>query len=163
MKKMLNKKEIFIATIVVILIILIYIIYFVVNNKEARNGYNSPDDIITAPKKYDVNEYYSLSISNEQMASIYLNDFLFIARTNPDEAYLLLDEEYRNKKFGDVNNFILYVNNNYLKNISVNEYAFNFNKYYIYDDFGNTFVFVIKSVMEYKVYLDENTVEITNY
>lgn len=115
-------------------------------------------------KDYNVNEYISTYISDEDMAKIYLNDYVHNMYYDLNYSYNLLDEEYRNKRFGSLENYRNYV-------ISLNYRTYNVEKYYkkevdgyiifgIYDQNGNFFAFKTKGVMQYSVFLDEDTVEI---
>ena len=98
------------------------------------------------------------------MARIYLNDYVHTLFTDTEFAYNLLDEEYKNKKFGSYESFQNYVN-------SLPESGYNLLKYYkkdkkgytifgVYDKNDNLFIFKTKGVMQYSVYLDDYTVEI---
>lgn len=115
-------------------------------------------------KDYDVNEYIATYVSDEDMAKIYLNDYIHNMYYDIEKTYNSLDEEYRNKKFGSLDNYKNYVN-------SLNYPTYTLDKYYkkeansyiifgVYDTNGNFFAFKTKGVMQYKVYLDEDTVEI---
>lgn len=115
-------------------------------------------------KDYDVNEYIPTYVSDEDMAKIYLNDYIYKMYSNQEEAYNLLDEEYRNKKFGNLENYTNYV-------YSLQYSSYTLSKYYkqekngyiifgVYDTNNNLFIFKTKGVLQYKVYLDDYTVEI---
>ena len=115
------------------------------------------------PKKYEVNEYTNISISDDDMARIYLQDYLSKVGTDISGSYYLLDEEYRNTKFGNVNNYINYLNGLQFYN-TVDSYYKKKSKGYViygvYDMNGNQFIFKTNGVMQYSVYLDSDTVEI---
>lgn len=115
-------------------------------------------------KHYDVNEYISTYVTDEDMARIYLNDFIHIMYSNVEVSYNLLDKEYRDAKFGNIDNYKNYVDN-------LNYSTYNMTSYYkkdadgyiifgVYDQNGNFFAFKTSGVMQYSVYLDEDTVEI---
>ena len=115
-------------------------------------------------KNYEVNEYIPTYVSDEDMAKIYLNDYIYKMYSNQEEAYNLLDEEYRNKKFGSLENYTNYV-------YSLQYSSYTLSKYYkqekdgyiifgVYDTNNNLFIFKTKGVLQYKVYLDNYTVEI---
>jgi len=50
-------------------------------------------------------------ISDEEMAEKYFNSYIHNARYYPDEAYNTLDEDYRNAKFGNAENYKVYLAN----------------------------------------------------
>ena len=115
-------------------------------------------------KNYEVNEYIATYVTDEDMARRYLNDYVHNMYFNIEYAYSLLDEEYRNKKFGSLDNYRNYI-------YSLNYSTYQMEKYYktskngyiifgVYDKNGNLFIFKTKGVMQYTVYLDEDTVEI---
>lgn len=115
-------------------------------------------------KNYEVNEYIPTYVSDEDMAEIYLNDYIYNMHSNIEKAYTLLNEEYKNKRFGSFSNYISYVN-------SLNYSSYKLKSYYkksadgyiifgVYDINGNFYAFKTKGVMQYSVYLDDYTVEI---
>lgn len=115
-------------------------------------------------KNYEVNEYIATYVSDEDMAKIYLNDYIHNMYYDVETAYNLLDKEYKNKKFGSLDSYKMYVN-------SLNFTTYNLVRYYktsddgyltfgVYDNNGNFFAFKTNGVMQYKVYLDDYTVEI---
>jgi len=121
------------------------------------------EDYVMSPKTYNVNDYSLVNITDEQMANIYLTDFKYYLATNIDYAYSLLNEEYRNIKFGSIDNFRNYVYNISFVNMFVKRYSIENGKneiYTAYTNDDNMYIFKIKSVMEYEVYLDDYTVEI---
>ena len=126
------------------------------NNNEAEYG--------EYLKNYEVNEYIPTYVSDEDMAKIYLNDYTKMMYFNTEEAYELLDVEYKNKRFSTYNEF-----KNYIYSLPYTTY--NVTKYYkkmkngylyfgIYDNNGNIFIFKTKGVMQYSVLLDDYTIEI---
>ena len=159
MEKIKNKK--LLILVVIILVIFLIGLFVIRRNNITRNeGLNGNYDIIY--KKYGVNEYSVVSISDEQLANIYLNNFRYYLFYETDYAYDLLDEEYRNTRFGSVDRFKEYVNGLNYNDISVKEYSISDGKNFIEIHTKNNeiYVFRINSVLDYKVYLDNYTVEI---
>ena len=157
MKNNKETKNIIIFVIVLFVFSIAYILLDKIFNKEE-------DEYGQFLKNYQVNEYIPTYVSEEDMAKIYLNDYIFKMFSNPEEAYKLLDEEYREKKFGSYDNFKKHI-------YSLNYSSFNMDRYFIktkrsyniygvYDTNDNLFIFKTKGVMQYKVYLDDYTVEI---
>lgn len=151
-----------IKTIIIIAIILFILsgLYLVLNNYFNSNKQQYGEFL----KNYEVNEYIPVYITDEDMARIYLNDYIYIMHSDIERAYELLNNEYKEKKFGTFENYKLYVS-------TLNYETYNLNRYYIYDDDGykifgayddnnNLFIFKTKGVMQYTVYLDDYTVEI---
>ena len=114
------------------------------------------------PKTYDVNEYNLVNIYDRQLAAIYLNDYRNYLKNNIDQAYELLNEEYRSKKFNNIEEFKTYINTININNMSVEKYNISDDKKIIdvYISDNDRFIFKIKNILEYEVYLDDTTVEI---
>ncbi|MDY5996878.1 MAG: hypothetical protein SPJ07_06010 [Bacilli bacterium] len=114
------------------------------------------------PKTYDVNEYNLVNINDRQLAAIYLNDYRNYLKNNIDQAYELLNEEYRSKKFNNIEEFKTYINTININNMSVEKYNISDDKKIIdvYISNNDRFIFKIKNILEYEVYLDDTTVEI---
>lgn len=127
-------------------------------------SYLKEEEYIMIPKTYGVNEYSLMNITDEQMAKIYLNDYIRNMYFDTEYAYTLLDEEYRNKRFGDINSYINYVDALDASTYVVKKYNVDnqgkYKLFRIYDQMDNLYIFKIEGVMEYKVYLDDSTVEI---
>lgn len=145
--------------IIFVSILIIFTVGYIVIDKLTET-----EEEIIYLKDYDVNEYIPTYISDEDMAKIYLNDYIYKMYSNPEEGYNLLDEEYRNKKFGSLENYTNYV-------YSLQYSSYTLSKYYkqekdgyiifgVYDTNNNLFIFKTKGVLQYKVYLDDYTVEI---
>jgi hypothetical protein len=93
------------------------------------------------------------------MAKIYLIDFINTVDYNTEMGYNLLNEQYRNSKFGSLDNFVAYINDINMST-TLEKYYVEGNKYYIFDSNGNEYIFVVDSVMDYYVYLDSYTVTV---
>lgn len=160
MNEIKNKKMLFLIIIFIIIIFLV-VMYFISRNNIVRNeGLIGDYDIIN--KKYGVNEYSVVNISDEQLVNIYLNNFRYYLFYETDSAYELLDDNYRNVKFGSIDMFKKYVNSLNYKDLSVKKYSISEGKNLIevHTKNNEVFVFRIKGIFDYKVYLDDYTVEI---
>ena len=164
MKEILKKyKLLFILVILLMIIVLIYFIREYKASKEIyTESYLNGEEYIMNPKKYGVNEYSAVNITDEQLASIYLNDFKNQMFNDISYAFNLLNPQYRNAKFNSIDDFRMYVNNLNYKDMVMESYSINENKNTItvYMKNGLEYIFKIISVMEYEVYLDDITVEI---
>lgn len=119
-------------------------------------------------EKIESNEYNSLETSNlkeEEIASKYLEDLINKMINNPQEAYKLLDEEYKNKRFKDFYDFELYIQNNKtnLQNTMLTKYSVElkdgYTQYTCIDNYENNYIFKVEYVMKYTVLLDNYTIE----
>lgn len=135
---------------------------FLASREIYTESYLRGEEYIMNPKTYGVNEYSPVNISDEQMATIYLNDFKYNLLNDINYAYELLNVEYKNKKFDSINSFINYINGLNFNNMIVDKYSVSAGKDFItvYTKDNNKYIFKVISVMEYEVYLDDYTVEI---
>lgn len=151
-----NKKYI-----IIIVLILIFIAAFIVIKKLNSTDKLEYEDYL---RDYKVNEYISTYITDEEMAKIYLKDYVHTMYSNIEEAYELLDDEYKKAKFKNLEDFSNYINNLPYTKYDLSKYSRQVKNgyviFYVYDNNGNTFIFKTDGVMQYSVYLDNNTVEI---
>ena len=80
--------------------------YSSIDDIELQNN----NDISIEPTSY--NTYVETSVNYEDVSKNYIYSYKTLALVKPDMAYNLLDEEYRNQKFGSLENYESYVNNN---------------------------------------------------
>lgn len=145
-----------------ILLVAYFIREFIASRDIYNESYLDGDDYVMTQKIYGVNEYSVINISDEQMANIYINDFVNHLYTDINYAYQLLNEEYRNLKFGSIDNFKNYINSIDSIDMDIDRYSINVdrNVFTIYTKDNKKYIFKTISVMEYEVYLDDYTVEI---
>lgn len=104
---------------------------------------------------------YSLSIiQEEEIASEYFNSYKFLTLANPKLTYEKMSEQYRNKRFGTLDNYIKYLKDNYndFKNITPKKFLTNINgeyiQYVIQDQNQNYYIFDTIDALNYNVSLD---------
>ena len=114
--------------------------------------------------KYNYNLY-----SGKDVAEKYINDFIFKMKYIPDVAFGTLDEEYRNKKFSNIDEFKSYIKNNSerFNNFTLKSYGKDIKNDsidYEVEDINN-YYYKIKasSGMDYTIILDDYTVESNEY
>lgn len=129
------------------------------------------DQKVTNIELNDYNEFKEYTSDDPYALDRYLENYSIMAVHYPDIAYNLLDEEYRNKRFGNIENYKQYVsdNENQLLNSTVKEYNISekegYTQYVIVDTNGNYYIFKVTDTMEYTLLTDFYTVdleEITN-
>ena len=101
----------------------------------------------------------------------YYNYYIDLVQYDSEEAYNLLDKEYREKRFGNLNNYLNYLNEN--KNNIINNKLEKYTAEYLedkdeyqyscIDKNGKYFIFFEKSLLEYSILLDEYTVDIPQF
>ena len=81
----------------------------------------------------------------------------------------MLDEEYRNKKFGSLENFQTYVDSNKqsIQQINLQQYQVNnyddYLQYVMIDKNGRYYIFNEIAIMDFKLYLDTYTVDLPEF
>lgn len=155
-----NKKETK-QLILLIIIILVFVgLYFLLSFLTKKDEFKYEEYL----KNYKVNEYIPTYVSDEAMAKIYLNDYIHTMYYDVEEAYNLLDSEYRTKKFKNIDDYKKYVNTLNYSTYDVESYfktdSGGYTIFGVYDRNNNFYAFKTKGVMQYSVYLDEDTVEI---
>ena len=154
-------------------------VFFVVNIDVNNNlfsiepiygKYNSISEIkidrtIDSLEKNGDNKFRRATVDYVTDTSNYINMYKRLTLGAPEIMYNLLDEEYRNARFGSLTNFEAYVDKN-RKEISqikadsylVNTYD-NYTEYVIKDQYGNLYIFDQKAVLDYTVKLDTYTLK----
>ena len=137
-----NKKSYIWLVVLVIIGLLVFYGIKIYRSKKTLVPTNNYINYTMNPKTYDVNEYKT--------------------KNNIDQAYELLNEEYRSKKFNNIQEFKDYINSININTMSVEKYNISDDKKIIdvYISDNDRFIFKIKSILEYEVYLDDTTVEI---
>lgn len=136
-----------------------------INNKEQVDLKEKIGNITN--KTYNVFEY--TTTGNEYMARKYFNMYKQYMIYNPELAYTLLEEEYKQKRFGTLENFLAYVNEYKTDIISIEliEYKVmnkeDYTEYIGKDNVGNYYIFKEKEIMQYTVQLDSYTIESENF
>lgn len=118
------------------------------------------------------NEYNKLTIqavTEDSLLSNYLEDFKYNALHHLDDSYNSLNEEYRSKKFGSIENYEKYIKNRYdiLNNIKLNKYKINkydnYEQYICLDQYENYYIFNKLPDMSYSVILDTYTIDLPQF
>ena len=109
--------------------------------------------------KYSFSQYTSDTVIKQ-----YFKNYKAMMLSNPEIAYLCLDEEYRNKSFTNVESFKKYVNDNKEKYLKINPSAYNtktisdknYNEKIIVDQDGHYYIFntSLANASQFNVMLD---------
>lgn len=164
--------------IIVLTIIAIVCLILILTNKNRVHKNNTyvdksikPEERYTQVKqKYECNEFSFANVNTEDLILIYFNKYKNNMANNIQEAYDSLDEEYRNKRFGNINEYRIYVNNNYsklmsatLKNYQVDTTNSDYTRYICTDNSGNYYIFRETAIMQYKLILDTYTIDLPEF
>lgn len=110
------------------------------------------------------NAFNYANISDEQMAKNYFYDFKNNVLSDISKSYNKLEENYKKKRFENIDNYKEYVNNNQneLQKIIIKKYLINnyqdYTEYVCQDQYENYYIFRAKNVMNYEVLLDNYTI-----
>lgn len=112
------------------------------------------------------NNYFSFSIMEENdIAQKYFTYYKSMMLENPEAAYEMLEEEYRNKRFGSLDEFKNYVTKNAeeIESYLAKEYEVNVledaTEYVCQDQYKHSYIFKVSAVMQFQVKLDTYTIE----
>ena len=114
----------------------------------------------------DNNQFKNMQMSKHSTASEVFYAYKNITMAQPKNTYSKMTDEYKNKRFGSYEAYEKYVKDNYdfLSKIKPAKYleedAENENQYIIKDQYDNTYIFEIKTPLNYMVMLDTYTIEL---
>ena len=112
------------------------------------------------------NNFITIILSDSNIANMYFDIIKNLLNSEPEVLYDLLDSEYQQKRFGNIESFMEYVNDNKNKfaNIQISKYA-----KYTYDDYiqyvcldTNDEYYIINedtTTGDYKILLDTYTID----
>ena len=116
-------------------------------------------------RNYEVNEVIPVTVDDEQMARTYLVEYVSLMINDPEKAYELLDEEYKEKRYPTYESFKSYrdlIINNRFVSATLDRYDIKvyggYKVFDVIDAAGNNFLFKQSSIMNYKVLLDNYTI-----
>lgn len=109
------------------------------------------------------------AVSDEEMCRKYLEDFRQKELNNPEEAYSMLDEEYRNERFPTFEEFQEYVNScrDMIQYSSLSKYDVeikdNYTEYILVDNYNNSYTIRTTGIWDYTILLDNYTIKVDTY
>ena len=136
-----------------------------IENKEIK----SIDDVEIindnkAIEKNDNNMVVEAKISTEYLCQKYMEYYKRILLSSTGLAYKYLDNDYKEKRFGDYETFKKYVQDNKEKIIGINlkeffvEYYEGYSEYVCKDKYDNLYIFDEKGILDYTLKLDTYTI-----
>ncbi len=135
--------------------------------------YNDIDEITLQDRNKSIEEndnnlYQVENITNEYVSNQYLDSYKKMLLGNPDLAYEYLDEEYKVKRFGDIDTFKKYIQErNILRTLSLKQYSVEikdeYTQYTCIDQNGNYYIFKETAPMQYTVILDTYTIDLPEF
>lgn len=137
------------------------------------NGAYSVINEIDESKEYDGNiiqdennKFEYKNYSEEDFVKEEFMDYKYTLLNELDGAYSKLDNEYKTERFNNIQEFNNYIEEKrtQIENSIVVSYEYiDDNQFIVQDDYGNQYVFIENSFMNYNVRLDNYTVITENY
>lgn len=159
-------------------------VYYIFRTDSDNNAYEIEtledgkyDDINKIDLETDITEIKSNGnntiqynpIKDEQMSRKYLEQFSKLELEKPEEAYKLLDEEYKKERFSNYDEYKEYVTLNkekiqlaVLLKYSTNYYD-DYTEYVLVDNYDNHYTLKESSIMNYSIVLDNYTIKDSEY
>ena len=151
--------------------------YFIVELDESINTFsiellknvNKIDEIElkiedTEIEENDYNQFDYTRLNDEEISKKYFDIYKEAMILEPEKAYNYLDKEYREKRFGNAENYIKYIENNSeeLSGIIFKQYLVNehddYSEYVCKDQYQNLYIFNVTAVKEFTTKLDTYTI-----
>jgi hypothetical protein len=133
--------------------------------------YSSIDDITVSSSEYEINldEDKSNTVNNVTITDQFLSQQYLLRQRRlmvamPEMSYDLLDEEYRELRFGSLEKYVKYVkeNKDHISRIATKKYEVTRDvdetKILCQDQYENYYIFTINSISDYTVQLDGYTI-----
>lgn len=112
----------------------------------------------------DTNSYEEAKVTDEYVTREYFILYKKLVRSKPEIIYNMMSEEYRQLRFGALDDFKKYINDNIeeIKTINLKQYLVNnydnYTEYVGKDQFGNLYIFNENSQQELDIKIDTYTV-----
>lgn len=135
-----------------------------------EEGYNSLEQIplekasIDTIEKNDNNVFTYQEVNPEEICRIYQRYYTELETTNIEEAYEMLNAEYREKRFPTIDDFKVYVEDNreVIEQATMASYSINRGTnstiYTIQDSYNNQYILEEESIMNFTIKLDSYTI-----
>ena len=118
-------------------------------------------------EKNQYNTYKMTPISKRNTAEKYFNIFLEIIKYDIQKSYELLDAQYKQNKFTNINEYIQYMQDNKTQEIvlkAYNVYTYeDYNQYVCIDNQDRYYIFNEKGIMNFTVILDAYTIDLPEF
>ena len=141
-----------------------------INSEEISNinDFKFESTLNTIEKNYS-NTYLNNNMSDEDISKEKFNNFKLLILRKSEDLFNLLNEEYRNKKFGDYNGFSQYIDSNYdrLRTINLSMYQVTeedgYKQYVLLDQDDRYYIFKETSENKEEIFLDTYTVDLPEF
>ena len=120
--------------------------------------------------EYDeTNIFEYKNVTNEDIVQRYVEYFITLELYSPEDAYELIEENYKTKRFENIDNFKKYIsdNKNFLELYTIEKYAVNYKdnytEYIAIDIYDNYYIIQEKELLDFSIQLDNYTIESQEY
>ena len=114
-------------------------------------------------------EFLQEDITENNIVKRYFEYYKLLILTKPEKAYLLINDEYKEIRFGNYDNFYKYINDNIeiFNNMEFNKFQINYyedyTQYVSLSNSGNYYIFNVNKVMDFSVLLDQYIVDLPQF
>ena len=139
-----------------------------VSNVDDINRINLETDI-TQISDNGNNTFEYTTISGEDACRMYLRDFVQKELNSPEEAYSMIDEEYKQERFPTFDDYQEYVNGyrTVLENAVLSQYSVeikdDYVEYILVDNYNTSYTVRARGVWDYTILLDNYTIKVDTY
>ncbi len=134
------------------------------------NNYDSIEDITLSKENFSItpnenNKYNTPKVDEAYIATDYFNTCKKMILGKPELSYSYLNEEYRDKRFKNYDNYKKYIEENRekIKKLGITKYQLNdveeYIEYICLDQENNYYIFREKDNMKFEVFLDTYTID----
>jgi len=115
------------------------------------------------------NTFFNINITEGEMARKYFQNYKNLMLEEPESAYEVLDKEYRQKRFGGVEGYKEYIQNNLeeLRGRNILGYVANedevYREYICKDQYDNAYIFKATAIMQYSLIADTYTLDLPEF
>lgn len=155
--------NIIIAILTIFIIVLLVILLLNKAQNEEKNNTITNTTIQEPVKSNEINAWSNTEISEEEIAKTYFNTYIEDALYSPERAYNVLNNEYRQKRFGSLVEFEKYIESIREELQEANLYSYMINEedgvvqIVCRDQNENLYIFNQTAVLDYTVTLDTYT------
>lgn len=135
-----------------------------VDDETDFNNYELDKNDIEQIEKNNNNAFKYVQATQETISKKYLDYYKKMALSDTERLYNLLNEEYRDKRFENLENFQKYIENNRdtIKTLALQKYLLNsydgYDEYVCTDEFENLYIFREYGPLNYEILLDTYTI-----
>lgn len=170
------KDKIKVLIIIIFVILLICIVMILKLKKDDNESqYISeiapPEEKYTKIKeKYECNEFEYINVTTDDLIKTYFNKYKEEIIEDVDKSYEMLDSDYRQKRFANIEEYKKYINENYEQIIGVNLNSYKIDtsnegyvQYICLDENNNYYIFREFATMQYNILLDNYTLDLPEF